>query len=119
MKKELFGRLLNRMKDFRQELDDSEREKDEYLDFVVERFDDSEERFLSNDYTLEDFFYQMREQQEYEDGGWRDIMLPDVDENGEEYPDDYDPYENEAYHAHSELLNELEEFLQIDIDEDE
>lgn len=48
------------------------------------------------------------------DGGYREDLYPDVNEDDEEYPDDYDPYDNDAYRLHSKILNKLQKYLRIE-----
>lgn len=111
MTQEEFDNILEKLEEYKVNLDNSEREKEEYLGALIDDFKANEERFISDELTLEDFFYQWRESQEFSDGEYRDVMYPDVDEDDQEYPEDYDPYDNDEYRIHSELLDELEEYL--------
>ena len=113
MTQEQFDSLLERLKDYKQNLDFSEREKEEYLDRIIYNIENSENRFVNEETSLEDIFDELREQQDWSDGGYQDSMFPDVNEEDEEYPDDYNPRNNEEYSIHSELLDELQEYLGI------
>lgn len=106
-----FDNILEKLEEYRGNMDNSERENEEYLGELIDDFQANEERFLSNELTLDDLFYQWRESQEYSDGGYRADMYPDVDEDDQEYPEDYDPYDNDAFRIHSEFLDELQAYL--------
>ena len=115
MTQERFDELLEKLETYKFNLENEEREKEEYLGALIDDFKANEERFLSDDLTLEDKFYQWRDSQEYEDGGCREDMFGDVDEDDQEYPDDYDPYDNDEFRIHSKLLDELAEYLKIEL----
>lgn len=108
-----FDSLLEQLKTYKQNLDFSEREKEEYLNGIIFYFKNNENHFVDNEITLEEIFDELREQRDNDDGGFRDMMFSDVDEDDEEYPDDYDPCDNEEYRIHSELLDELQKCLEI------
>lgn len=113
MTQEQFDSLLGQLKGFKHNLDFSEREKEEYIDGIIFYFENNENRFIDEDISLEDIFDELREQQDWNDGRCHEIMSPDVNDDDEEYPDDYDPCDNEEYRIHSELLDELQEYLEI------
>lgn len=113
MTKDQFYCLLEQLKAYKQNLDCSEREKEEYLDSIIFYIENNENRFVDEDVTLEDILDELRESQDNDDGGFRDMMFADVDEDDEEYLDDYDSCDNEEYRIHSELLDELQEYLGI------
>ena len=115
MPQEQFDELLEKLETYKFNLDNSEREKEEYLGALIDDFKAKEDDFIADTLTLEDLFYQWREAQEFKDGGYRDVMYPDVDEDDQEYPDDYNPYDNDEFRIHSELLDELEEYLELDL----
>lgn len=115
MSQELFDELLKKLETYKFNLDNKDREKEEYLGALIDDFKAKEDDFLSDSLTLEDLFYQWRESQECKDGGYRENMYPDVDEDDQEYPEGYDPYENDAFRIHSELLDELEEYLDLEL----
>ena len=115
MPQEQFDELLEKLETYKFNLDHSEREKEEYLGALIDDLKATEERFLSKELTLEDWFCEKREAQEFKDGGYRDVMHPDVDEDDQEYPDDYDPYDNDEFRIHSKLLDELAEYLEIEL----
>lgn len=115
MPQEQFDELLEKLETYNLNLDNEDREKEEYLGALIGDFKANEERFLSDGLTLEDWFCERRESQEYADGGYREDMFPDVDEDDQEYPDDYNPYDNDEFRIHSELLDELAEYLEIEL----
>ena len=115
MTQEQFDELLEKLETYKFNLDNEDREKEEYLGALIGDFKANEERFLSDELTLEDIFYQWRESQEYSDGGYREDMFPDVDEDEQEYPEDYNPYDNDEFRIHSGLLDELAEYLEIEL----
>ena len=114
MTQEQFDELLEKLETYTFNLDNEQREKEEYLGALIEDLKAKEERFLSDELTLEDLFYQWRESQEYKDGGYREDMFPDVDEDDQEYTDAYNPYDNDEFRIHSELLDELAEYLELE-----
>ena len=113
MTQEQFDELLEKLETYKFNLDNEERGKEEYLGALIDDFKAKEDDLLSDTLTLEDLFYQWRESQEFKDGGYRDVMYSDVDEDDHEYQENYDPYDNEEIRIHSELLDELEEYLEI------
>ena len=113
MTQEQFDELLEKLETYKFNLDNEERGKEEYLGALIDDFKAKEDDLLSDTLTLEDLFYQWRESQEFKDGGYRDVMYSDVDEDDHEYQENYDPYDNEEFRIHSELLDELEEYLEI------
>ena len=115
MSQEQFDELLEKLETYKFNLDNEDREKEEYLGALIGDFKANEERFLSDELTLEDWFYERRESQEYVDGGYREDMFGDVDEDDQEYPDDYNPYDNDEFRIHSELLDEIAEYLEIEL----
>lgn len=115
MTQEQFDELVEKLENYKFNLDNEQRENEEYLGALIDDFKENEERFLCDELTLEDLFYQWRESQEYEDGGYREDMFPDVDEDDHEYSDNYDPYDNDEFRVHSELLNELAEYLELEL----
>jgi hypothetical protein len=115
MTQEQFDELLEKLETYKFNLDNEDREKEEYLEALIGDFKANEERFLSDGLTLEDWFCERRESQEYADGGYREVMYPDVDEDDQKYTDDYDPYDNDEFRIHSELLDELAEYLELEL----
>lgn len=115
MTQERFDELLDKLETYKFNLENEEREKEEYLGALIDDFRAKEDDFIANTLTLEDLFYQWREAQEYVDGGYHEDMFSNVDEDDQEYPDDYDPYDNDEFRIHSELLDELAEHLEIEL----
>ena len=113
MTQDQFDSLLEQLKDYKQKLNFSEREKEEYINGIIFYFENNENHFVDENLSLDDIFDELREQQEWNDGGSLEVMSPDVNEEDEEYPDGYDPCDNEEYCIHSELLDELREYLEI------
>ncbi len=111
MTQEQFGSLLEQLKAYKQNLDFSDREKEEYMDIIINHVENNENLYVNATTTLEDVFDELREQQDWSDGGYQEDMFSDVNEDDEEYPDDYDPRANEEYSIHSMLLDELQDYL--------
>lgn len=113
MTQEQIDSVLEQLVEYIKQLDPSERAEEEFVNTIIEYFKDNTDSIIDEDTSLEDIFDELREQQSYLDGGYREDMFPDVNEDDEEYTDGYNPYNNEAYHLHSRVLNQLQEYLGI------
>ncbi len=112
MTQEQFDNLLEQLESYKRDLDFSEREKEEYLDGIIFYIQNNEDHIVDEEVTLEEIFDELREQIDWSDGGYRDSMFPDGNDDDEEYPDGYDSCDDEEYSIHLELLDELQEYLE-------
>ena len=114
MTQEQIDRVLEQLEKFTKQLAPSDRAGEEFVDAIIEYFKYNRDSIIDERTSLEDIFDELREQQSYMDGGYRENMFPDVDEDDEEYPNGYNPYNNEAYVLHSRVLKQLQEYLSIE-----
>ena len=114
MTQEQIDRVLGQLEEFIKQFAPSDRAKEEFVDAIIKYFKDNTDSIINEGTSLEDIFEELREQQSYMDGGYREYMFPDVDENDEEYPNGYNPYKNEEYILHSRVLKQLKEYLSIE-----
>lgn len=114
MTREQIDRVVEQLEEFVNHLDSSKRTEEEFVESIIEYFKDNTTSIIDEKTSLEDIFEELREQQSYMDGGYREDMYPDVDEEDEEYPNGYNPYNNETYHLHSRILNQLQGYLSIE-----
>lgn len=113
MTQEQIDSVLEQLEEFVNQLDPSKRAEEEFVEAIIDYFKDNTNSIIDEETSLEDIFEELREQQSYMDGGYREDMFPDVDEDDEEYPDDYNPYNNDAYRLHSRILKQLQEYLRL------
>lgn len=114
MTQEQIDRVLKRLEIYAHQLEPSNREEEEFVKSIIEYFKDNTDVIIDEKIPIQDVFNELREQQSYMDGGYREDLYPDVNEDDEEYPDDYDPYDNDAYRLHSKILNKLQKYLRIE-----
>ncbi len=114
MTQEQIDRVLEQLEEYTKQLDISDRAEEEFVDAIIEYFKNNTDSIIDEGISLEDIFEELREQQSYMDGGYREDMFLDVDEDDEEYSNGYNPYNNDAYHLHSRVLERLQEYLNIE-----
>lgn len=113
MTQEQIDSVLKQLEGYVNQLDSSKRAEEEFVETIIDYFKDNTDSIIDEKTSLEDIFEELREQQSYMDGGYREDMFPDVDEDDEEYPNDYNPYNNDAYRLHSRILKQLQEYLRL------
>ncbi|MBR1877642.1 MAG: hypothetical protein IJ814_01425 [Paludibacteraceae bacterium] len=114
MTQEQIDRVFEQLEEYKNQLEPFNRAEEEFVDAIIEYFKDNTDSIIDEGTSLEDIFEELREQQSYLDGGYKEDMFPDVDEDDEEYPDGYNPYNNEIYHLHSRILKQLQEYLSVE-----
>ena len=114
MTREQIDRVVEQLEEFVNHLDSSKRAEEEFVESIIAYFKDNTNSLFEEGTSLEGVFEELHEQQSYIDGGYREDMFPDVDEEDEEYTDGYNPYNNEAYCLHSRTLKQLQKYLNIE-----
>ncbi|MCQ2311532.1 MAG: hypothetical protein MJZ64_07285 [Paludibacteraceae bacterium] len=90
--------------------DNESRERKEYVDAILDQLSDEDSIMESYD-TYDDLFQQLFEEHDYTDGGYKEDIYPDVDEDDNEYPEDYNPCDNEQYEIHRQVLEDIQNML--------
>lgn len=114
MLKEEYNKLIEDLRSFYQQKmkSNNDIEKQEYIEAIIEEAES--EDFINQYDSVELFLEDLLEKQDWTDGGYHDLMYPDVDENDEEYSEEFDPRDNECYGKHRAVLDELKDFLGLE-----
>jgi len=106
MTKEIYDQFLEIVKAYQMEVvSENLRDEEEYLYSVLSEIE--VENFWEDFETVGDYLDDLRDRQDFEDGGYQEMMFPDVDEDGQDYPEGYNPRDNEAYKTHSQIIKEI------------
>lgn len=113
MTQEEYDALVEKIQEYANSIevcDNESREREEYVNAILDQLSIKDKVIESYD-TYDDLLQQLFDEQDYTDGGYREVMFPDVDEDDNEYLEGYDPYDNEQYEIHHQVLEDIQNLL--------